>query len=147
MRKRVLDSSMLISHWHKCRAASLAMNTTAQARDWANRLIAFYNTDAIVTPVYLEMVAGVRNRHELELTRAYLGAFRCIDERRILPSDWDEAVRLAERYPRRRKRRGRRRTPDAEENPKPRDLGDCLIRAIADRLKHDVETLDKAFPG
>jgi hypothetical protein len=31
-------------------------------------------------------------------------------------------------------------------NGKPRQLGDCLIRAIAARLKYDVQTVDGSFP-
>jgi hypothetical protein len=98
MRKRVLDTSILSRHWHKCRAPQLATNTAQEARGWAKRLVALYDTEAIVTPIYLEMVAGVCSRHELQLTRADLGVFRCIDERRIGPSDWDAAIQWAERF-------------------------------------------------
>lgn len=36
-----------------------------------------HETDAIVTPVYLEMIAGVTNAEELHLTQAFLDEFRC----------------------------------------------------------------------
>jgi len=49
----------------------------------------------------------------------------------VLPQDWEEAVRLAQRVSR---------------VPVPRDLGDCLIRAIADRLRFQVFSLDESFP-
>jgi predicted nucleic acid-binding protein len=49
----------------------------------------------------------------------------------ILPEDWQEAIRIASRVPR---------------SPAPRQLGDCLIRAIAHRLKYEVFTSDMNFP-
>jgi predicted nucleic acid-binding protein len=131
MRKVVLDTNVLINNWRRSRSPSLASNTARQAEGWATQLITLHETDAIVTPVYVEMVAGVLTGHELNLTRAYLGKFRRIDEGRILPADWEAATRLAQRIPR---------------QPKARDLGDCLIRAIAKRLSHEVLTLDRRFP-
>lgn len=90
-----------------------------------------YDTDAIVTPIRIEFVAGTRTAHELRLARAYLANFRAIDGGRILAEDWIEAHRIAERVPR---------------DGKPRQLGDCLIAAIAKRLRYDVEAKDRAFP-
>jgi predicted nucleic acid-binding protein len=110
----------------------------------ARALIAGEETDAIVTPVEIEVLAGVRNRHELELTESFLKTFRVIDQRRIIPADWEEARRLAKHIPRPhrpRKGRGSGQTPAAE----PRDLGDCLITAISRRLNHDVMTADKGL--
>ena len=49
----------------------------------------------------------------------------------VTTADWQEAIRIARRVPR---------------NRKPRQLGDCLIRAIANRLRYKVETLDADFP-
>jgi predicted nucleic acid-binding protein len=132
MKNTVLDTSILINHWRRKRQRPLERYRAADVRKWAKELIAFQDTDAIVTPVYLEMVAGVTNRHELDLTRAYLAEFQCIDERRILEEDWDDAIRRAQRVP----ASGRRR-----------DLGDCLIRAIAERLNYDVQTSDLGFPS
>jgi predicted nucleic acid-binding protein len=129
--KKVLDTSVLIRWWKVCRARTRVELTPALVRGWARELIAFYKTDAIVTPVYLEMIAGVTDQEELRLTRAFLGEFRCIDEGHIPQQDWQEALRLAQRVPR---------------DAKPRQLGDCLIRAIANRLKHKVTTHDTSFP-
>lgn len=48
-----------------------------------------------------------------------------------LQEDWKKARQIAERVPR---------------NGKPRQLGDCLIRAIAARLKYyDMQTADDSF--
>jgi predicted nucleic acid-binding protein len=132
MKKLVLDTNVLIRFWRQSRSKPPARNTARQARAWAERLVELHETDAIVTPIYIEMVAGTRNRHDLELTRAYLSRFRCIDEGKIIPRDWEEAARMAQRVPK---------------GGKPRDLGDCLIRAIADRLNHTVLTFDEGFPG
>ena len=80
-----------------------------------------------------ETFGGSFPRHEsLELARAYLGEFDVIDRGRILPEDFVRARELAAP----RKRITARRT-----------FADCLIRAIADRLTHDVLTYDKGFPG
>lgn len=130
-RKRILfDTSVLIRHWHKSRAESSAPINVAAVEAWARRLIDFYNADAIVTPVIIEVVAGVRNAEELKLTRAYLATFRNIDKGRILVKDWAEARRITERVPR---------------GGRPRDLGDCLIRAIARRLGYTVQSFDAGF--
>ena len=85
-----------------------------------------------MTPVYIEFVAGARTAVELELSRAYLAGLEIVDAGRILKEDWEKARQLAERVPR---------------DGKPRQLGDCLIRAIALRLKYyDVLTADDSFP-
>jgi len=61
----------LIRHWHECGGHSPAGRSASDAAEWARTLIAIHDSDAIVTPVYVEFVAGVTNRAELELTRAY----------------------------------------------------------------------------
>ena len=99
-------------------------------RGWAKELIRLEDTDAIVTPVVVEFLAGVRSSHELKLTRVFLSAFRVIDGRKILDVDWSEAERLASRVPR---------------DGKPRDLGDCLIQAIGTRLRYEVGSMDRRF--
>jgi hypothetical protein len=131
MKKSVLDTSVLLAFWHQSRGRDLGRKTARDARGWARRLQEMYETDAIVTPTYIEVIGGTLTRHELDLTRAYLGEFRRIDAGRVLPEDWEQAIRLAQRIPARRR---------------PRDLGDCLIRAIANRLRHDVVTFDQGFP-
>jgi|SRR5208283_5220164 len=132
MLRYILDTSVLIEHWKRSCGGSIRASRLVDAKEWADMLIKLRKTNAIVTPVYLEVVCGVRSQHELFLTRAYLGQFRVVDEGKILERDWQEARRVAERVPR---------------NAKPRHLGDCLIRAIANRLKYDVDTLDDDFPG
>jgi hypothetical protein len=132
MKKRILDTSILIAHWRKRRGSSLAGKKTSEAGAWAKELVDLYESNAIVTPVYLEMVAGVTGQQELKLTCAYLGQFECVDHGHMLPKDWENAIRLAQRVPK---------------NKKPRNLGDCLIRAIADRLHYEIKTFDKGFPS
>jgi predicted nucleic acid-binding protein len=77
------------------------------------------------------MVAGVTSSHELKLTQAYLAPFEIIDEGRIPKKDWDKAKDMAQRV-----------APSGGK----RQLGDCLVRAIAKRLNCEVLTLDKGFP-
>src|SRR5262245_37234878 len=98
--RRVLDTSILINHWRRRQARSFASITVADVQRWARELVELYRTDAIVTPVYLEFIAGVASRHEYRLARAYLAVFRCIDQGTILPSDWVTALQLAARVPR-----------------------------------------------
>jgi predicted nucleic acid-binding protein len=57
--------------------------------------------------------------------------FRLADDGAVTMEDWEEARRLAVRVP----RVGR-----------PRQLGDCLIRAIANRLRLRVKTFDIGMP-
>jgi predicted nucleic acid-binding protein len=131
MRKQVLDTSVLIRHWRRCRGPTLAGKTDKDAVGWARALIAFHQTEAIVTPVLVEFLGGVASGQELRLARAFLGEFRCIDRGNIPAGDWEEATRLAQR---------------TGKDRRPRHLGDCLIRAIANRLKHGVWTYDEGFP-
>jgi predicted nucleic acid-binding protein len=131
MKRTVLDTSVLIRFWRSRAHGSLVRRTPDDAGRWAERFIDLYDTNAIVTPVYLELVAGVSDRHELRLTLAFLSRFDRIDEGNITRSDWEEALRIARRVPR---------------NRKPRHLGDCLIRAIANRLRYTIVTLDADFP-
>lgn len=84
-----------------------------------------------MTPVAIEFICGVVDRHEMDLSRAYLGVFEVVDGGVIKESDWAEARRLAERIP---------------TDPVPRDLGDCLIRAIAIRLGYEVFSFDGGMP-
>ena len=90
-----------------------------------------HQAKAIVTPIHVEFVAGTRDSSEQELAEAYLAQFDNIDGGKIPKQDWDETLRIAKRIP---------------QNGKPRQLGDCLIRAIANRLKHSVVTPDTGFP-
>ncbi len=129
--KLILDTSILIGHWQRRRKESRREIKSQDVMAWAKELIDLYQTNAIVTPVYVEMVAGVTSSFELKLTRVFLSQFQTMDEGKTLPQDWALAIQMAQRIP---------------ENKKPRNLGDCLIRAMARRLKYEVKTLDKNFP-
>lgn len=131
MKRNILDTSVLIRSWREHSRGALKRRTPQDARRWAEQTIEFYETNAIVTPVWVEMVAGVSDSHELDWTRAFLDQFDCIDRRNITEADWNEAIRIAQRVPR---------------NRKPCHLGDCLIRALANRLRYKVKTLDADFP-
>ncbi len=131
MEKRLLDTSVLIRHWHRSRTKPLSDHTVTETVAWAKQLIAFQQTNAIATPVYVEFLAGVTSEHEFRLAKAYLGQFQCVDGGHIPSEDWKEANRLAQRVP---------------PHGKPRQLGDCLIRAIARRLRYRLRTYDDASP-
>jgi hypothetical protein len=132
MEKAIFDTSTLISHWNQCKSKTRGTTITlAHARVWGQNLIALRRINAIVTPVVIEFVAGITHKSEMEMARAFLDQFQNIDNGSILAEDWREARRIAERIPR---------------DSKPRHLGDCLVRAIANRLRHDVDTLDNSFP-
>jgi predicted nucleic acid-binding protein len=132
MPRKIFDTSALIRHWHDSGGRSLEGKTAEDAQEWARQLITIHDTNAIVTPVYVEFAAGVRNSAELELTRAFLDEFDVIDRGRITVEDWQETRRLAQRVP---------------PNGKPRHLGDCLIAAIGKRLHYEVIRFDKGFPS
>jgi len=131
MAGRVLDTNKLIRHWKRFRPAG--EKTELEAETWAKRLILIEATDAIVTPVELEMLGGDLNERDRRLTRAYLKPFRVIDQGRVIREDWEAARRLVERIPR-------------GSAPRPRGLVDCLIIAIATRLNHEVWTDDQGMP-
>jgi predicted nucleic acid-binding protein len=129
--RRVLDTSELVSNWLRCRARARELPSSNLARDWARELCKLHETDAIVTPVYVEFIAGAQSGAELDAYRAYLSGFRVIDDGRVLEGDWAYAKRLAGRVP---------------SDGKPRQLGDCLIAALAFRLNCAVQTQDRYFP-
>jgi predicted nucleic acid-binding protein len=131
VKRTVLDTSVLLRHWHRSVTSPFERLTTDDARRWARQLIDIQESDAIVTPVVLEVICGARNAHELRLTRAYLDEFQVIDGGEVTAADWGEARRLAQRIPR---------------DGRPRQLGDCLIRAIAKRLRYRVRTFDTGMP-
>src|SRR4029079_1597469 len=102
----------------------------SKATAWAEGLIEVYNTDLIASPILIEFLCGVENGADLVIRLAYLKPFRTIDEGSIPRDDWKEAERIAKRVP---PRGGRRK------------LGDCLIKAISERLNCDVVTADSDF--
>jgi predicted nucleic acid-binding protein len=113
MMKFILDTNILIRHWRRRYVRPQKKHRAKDARRWAQELIRREGTDAIVTPVYVEMVCGALTEQEARLTQAFLGPFRCVDDQDIPADDWRGAIRLA-----------------ARPRGKARDLGDCLIRAI-----------------
>lgn len=131
MQRLILDSCVLVDHWRRCWSQSSRKRTAPRPRDWAAKLIELYRTDAIVTPVSVEFLVGFTNSRELEQARIFLQEFHCVDEQDIPKDDWHHTLRLARRIP---------------HHGKPRQIGDCLIRAIADRLRYDVHTADQGFP-
>jgi predicted nucleic acid-binding protein len=132
MAKFVLDTSVLLHWWNERRSRHRGPVTVDHAQAWGRALAAAEKTTAIVTPVLIEVVGGTTRAAELRLMRAFLEPFVCVDGQRITAHDWEEARRLAQRVPRDRR---------------PRQLGDCLIRAIANRLHYEVRSGDTAFPG
>jgi hypothetical protein len=125
MPKRVLDTNILFNHFQRLRP--LEGRGTEDAEAWARDLISNKGTDAIVSPVEVGFLCGVIGQHEMRLREAYLLPFKIIDEHRTLPQDWQEARRLAKH-------------PGYQ--PRSRDLGDCLVLAISDRLHHEVDSGD-----
>ncbi len=123
-------------------------STRADAERLARKLIEVFDTKAIVSPLEIEVLAGVRDPHELELTEVFLEQFELIDHRDIPPQDWEEAKRIAKRvvkYDRDVSRRHRKRRRQANPKTKLRQLGDCLITAIANRLHYEPITDDKSM--
>ncbi len=134
MRRAILDTNILLNHWRASRQGrTLADWSPTDAEAWADQLIHHHKSDAILTPIYLEVVGGVNHRHEMELTKAFLSKLQIVDRGNITEADWIEARRLAERIP-------------WGSEPRPRGVVDCLIRAIANRLRYDVRTADAGMP-
>jgi predicted nucleic acid-binding protein len=132
MPRRVLDTNILINHWgDACDRHRPRPVTQHLARQWGRALVRLRETDAILTPIYLEYICGQQSRDRVILARAYLSIFDIVDGGSILEQDWEKARRLAERV-----------LPDRS----PRQLGDCLVRAICTRLRLDVATVDRRFP-
>jgi predicted nucleic acid-binding protein len=103
----------------------------ADALQLGQDLISREGTNAIVTPVYLEFLCGARLAEETALFVEFLEAFQLVDNGEVRREDWDEAKRLIQRVP---------------AAGKPRQLADCLIKAIAKRLRYDVQSSDGGFP-
>jgi predicted nucleic acid-binding protein len=128
--RRILDTSRLISFWTRTCSRRGRPNVN-EAQDWAAELINLEGTDAILTPVRIEFICHANSRELLEVYEAFVDRFMLVDRGQIGPDDWEFAIRLARRVPR---------------SGKPRQLGDCLIRAIATRLRYDVMTNETDFP-
>jgi hypothetical protein len=147
MAGRIIDTAILIKHFRLLQPYS--ENTPSHAEVHANDLIRMLGTNLTVTPVEIEVLAGVRDRHELELTEAYLKPFHMVDKRKIIPEDREEARRLAKHIPRLKQPRISRRQREKKQMKwkeiSSRDLGDCLILAIARRLNLELLTEDKGL--
>jgi len=131
--RRILDTNILINHWgERSRERRVNDTTIKHATNWARELISLQRTNTILTPVYIEYVCGKGTEYEVKLARAYLSSFTIADGGRILPQDWEQAKLIAARV----NRDGSRR-----------QMGDCLIRAICNRLHYEVFTADKRFPN
>src|SRR5437764_290447 len=91
MPKLIFDSNKIIERLRMLRNDS----TPADAERLAKELIEEYDTRAIVSPVEIEILAGVRDSHELKLTETFLGCFEVIDQGKIPPGDWQDAKRQA----------------------------------------------------
>lgn len=127
MAKRLLDSNKLYPFFRKKRRGSSSPSRD-DAAVWARELSALHGTGVIATPVYVEFLCGVTDRNEMDLAVAFLDAFENIDGGRILPEDWQAASDRARRVPASRK---------------PRQVVDCLLFAITQRLNCGLLTDDK----
>lgn len=132
MARRALDTNVLISFWWTRANAHGRGITVSIARRWVEQLRELHGNARIVTPVAIEFLCGTKNGNELRLWRAFVDAFDLADQGNVTKADWALARRLAERVP----RDGLRR-----------QMGDCLIRAICDRLHLEVVTGEKRFAG
>jgi predicted nucleic acid-binding protein len=133
MPRRIIDTNRLVQSWHHYRRGRKPSEIDRmEVESWADQMSRDLGPLWILTPIEIEFLAAARTPEELLLFRAFLGKFRSADEGRILTEDWVEARRLACRTPR---------------DGTPRQLGDCLIRAIARRLNCEVSTNDRRFPS
>jgi predicted nucleic acid-binding protein len=117
--RRILDTSELCSYWNHRSSALAGHPSPETAKAWPQALCELHDTKVIVTPVWVEFIAGARSKPELDAYRAYLSVFDLIDDGRVSEEDWKQAKRLAGRIPR---------------DGKPGQLGDCLIAALAIRF-------------
>ncbi|MFO0964694.1 MAG: hypothetical protein U0793_03780 [Gemmataceae bacterium] len=130
MSRRVLDTG---AHFFWARYTGKdALSLLGRRVEWAKELIDLRNSNTIVTPVLVEFLCGARTNTERELFRAFLAPFQILDNREVAPDDWDCTQKYAERIPR---------------DGKPRELGDCLIKALAEKYRRSVDSLETRFPG
>lgn len=131
MARQVLDTSVLVAHWHTRRQRVVRLPGLSDSLAWAADLAKLYQSRSIVSTVYIEFICGAKSAAEVELFEAYLAHFDVVDGWIVTKSDLRAAAQIARRVPR---------------DGKPRQFGDCLIRAIAMRLKYDVRSVDRRFP-
>lgn len=128
--RRVMDSNVVIDLWRGRHPSPARVRTQADARRAASAWLALHPGDGLITTVRLELLAGGRDKAEVELTEYFLDQLPILDNR-VLPEDWTLARRLA------------KRTPFGDE---PRDAVDCLIRAVCKRLRAVLATSDTGVP-
>jgi predicted nucleic acid-binding protein len=132
MARRILDTSILVSFWRRqIKKRSLDSISSQEVEKWVEDLQKNYSSKIIVTPVKVEFLAGARTKRELDLFRLFIDNFQLLDDQQTARQDWEQTLQSAERIP---------------DDGKPRQLGDCLIRALAKRYRYDVETSDTSFP-
>ena len=128
----VLDTNVLVSFWRRQQVRTeTATPSPAEARRWADALAASAGSRTILSVVYLEFLGGSGRREETTAYEAFLDALDVADGWSIDDRDLAEARRLAARVPADRR---------------PRGFADCLIRAIANRLRLPVQTADGGLP-
>ena len=138
MSGRLADTSFLVAFWRDRARKSgfgerLAHDNTpsrAQVRQWASTFVGRYPDAVIASPVRIEFLAGATNRTELDRYRLFLESLDIVDGGRISIEEWKTAEDLAVRVPR-----------DGQK----RQLGDCLIEAIARRHRLETLTSDQRF--
>jgi predicted nucleic acid-binding protein len=128
MARQTYDTNILITHFHRHRP--LDGKNEKDAEGWARVLIEDNDSKLILSPVEVEFLCGVVDEHEMRLREAFLRPFEVVDQRRTLPEDWKEARRLAKH-------------PGYQ--PRSRDLGDCLLLAIAGRLNLQIIADDRGL--
>ena len=128
MAKRVLDTNILVTGFRELQP--YASRRPADAERQAQGLLKSRDADGIVSPVEVEFLCGIVDRHQMELAEAYLEQFPVLDRGLTPVEDWSEARRLAKHI---------------GYQAQPRDLGDCLITAIAARLRAEIVTDDKGL--
>lgn len=132
MQRKFLDTNRLFDHFRRKRAGRRHEDLSAElVTEWARELIGVRGVNAILTPVVIEFLAGAASHIEVNLAKAYLGQFEIADAGDIRREDWTRAQGFAERVP---------------SDGRPRQLGDCLLAAIAERLRLTPDTADLGFP-
>ena len=142
--RRILDSNVLIQYIR--RLSNRAQSSKRDAIRHAQILIEQKKTNCIVSPIVIEVLAGTLNGEDLAFHEAFLGQFEVIDNGEIPRDDWEKAKRFARPVivPKSGRRRPRRQMRPSPTTPA-RQLGDCLILAIARRLDCDVVTEDRGL--
>lgn len=132
MSRRLLDTNVLVRHWRASWPRKAKKPPTSEAtRRWARQLMELRAAKHIVLPIKIEFLAGRRSEEPLEIVTAFLDEFELADGGQVLDQDWARAEEYANRIPL---------------SGSARDFGDCLIRALADRLRFEIDTFDSGMP-